>query len=142
MKISTKGRYGLRALIDVAAHEDQCITLKSVAQRQGLSEHYLEQLFSTMKKAGFVTSVRGAQGGYSLNCAPGETSVGDILRALEGSLYPVDCLNSDEKSSCGTGSCSCCVTKPVWEKVYDSVNDVLDSITLEDLVNDYKENTD
>ncbi len=138
MKISSRGRYGLRAMVDLAAHEnDRCITLKSIALRQGISENYLEQLIAALKKAGFVSSVRGAQGGYHLTSDPSTTTVGDILRALEGSLYPVECISEKENTSCGSASCQNCVTKPIWEKLYETQNDILDSIFLQDLVNDY-----
>lgn len=131
----------MRALIDIAAHQSQgCVTLKSVAERQGLSEHYLEQLMAALKKAGFVKSIRGAQGGYHLNCQPSETSVGDILRVLEGSLFPVDCLANDDKTACGNASCHTCAAKPLWEKMYESLNDILDGVTLEQLVQDYAKN--
>ncbi|MDR1542192.1 MAG: Rrf2 family transcriptional regulator [Clostridiales bacterium] len=140
MKISTRGRYGLRALIDLAAREgDACVSLGSIAERQGISEHYLEQLMAPLKKAGYLKSVRGAQGGYMLNKPAEEISVGDILRILEGPLYPVECLSDSEKASCGSGSCSTCVTKPLWEKLYSSVNDVLESYSLSDLAKAYQE---
>lgn len=140
MKISTRGRYGLRALIDLAAYADKkCISIKSIAERQGLSENYLEQLIAPLKKAGYVESVRGSQGGYQLKISADKMSVGNILRVLEGPLYPVDCLADGEGSSCGTGSCESCVTKDIWAKMYDSINEVLESVTLNDLVNDYKQ---
>ncbi len=140
MKISTKGRYGLKALIDIAAHQDDgFITLKSVAARQGISKNYLEQLISILKEAGFVKSVRGQNGGYCLSCEPDKTSVGDILRALEGSLCPVECLTPEEKEVCGSSNCRSCVTRPIWEKIYESLNDVLDSIYLDQLVIEYKQ---
>ena len=139
MKISTKGRYGLRALIDVAAQENAgCVTLKSIATRLGLSEAYLEQIFAALKRGGFVRSVRGARGGYSLSCLPEETSVAHVLRALEGSLYPVDCLSDADKAACGSVGCASCVARPVWEKMYNSMNDVLESMSLASLVKDYR----
>ena len=140
MKISTRGRYGLKAVIDIAVHStENCITLKSISARQGISENYLEQLITPIKKAGFVESTRGPQGGYKLSKDAKEISVGDILRVLEGSLYPSDCISDDEAAKlCNQGSCHNCVTKSVWEKIYNSLNDVLESITLQDLVNDYK----
>lgn len=139
MRISTKGRYGLRAFIDIAAHEaDGYITLKTVAERLGLSEHYLEQLAATMKKAGFLKSVRGAQGGYTVNCDTSETSVGDLLRALEGELYPVSCLSEKKKYRCSLTGCESCVSKSVWTKMYDSLNEVLDSFLLRDMIEEYK----
>ncbi len=139
MKISTRGRYGLRAMVDLASQgENRCISLKSIAERQCISPHYLEQLISALKKAGLVKSVRGAGGGYRLSCNPRDVSVGSILKILEGPLYPVDCLSETETKPCGIGSCEKCVTKPVWEKIYESMNDVLNGITLDDLANDYK----
>lgn len=140
MKISTKGRYGLKAMVDLAAHSDKknCISLKSIAKRQGISEHYLEQLMAVLKKEGFVQSVRGAQGGYILNKDAKEISVGDLLRALEGPLNLVSCVSENDFSSCGTGSCKKCVTKNVWERISNSVSEVVDSITLANLVEDYR----
>ena len=136
MKVSTRGRYGLRAMADLAmaAGDDKCVSLKSVAERQGISEHYLEQLILPLKKAGVVNSMRGAQGGYKLARAAADITVGEILRALEGSLAPVDCIAEGE-ASCGNADCDCCPTKQVWGKIYDSLNDVVDSITLHALVN-------
>lgn len=135
MKISTKGRYGLRAMVDIGFHGAvKCVSLKSIAHRQGISEHYLEQLIALLKKAGYVKSVRGAQGGYLLNIQPAQVSVGEILRALEEKLSPVACLQVHEPDLCGVGSCKNCVAKPVWERMYESVNDTLDSISLEELL--------
>ena len=135
MKISTRGRYGLQALIDLASQEgEKCVSVNSIAERQGISEHYLEQLMAQMNKAGFVKSVRGIYGGYKLNRPPQEITVAEILRAMEGSMYPVECLSDTESNLCGSGNCSGCVTKPVWEKLYDSINEVLESYTLSDLV--------
>ncbi len=140
MKISTRGRYGLRAMVDIAYYgTDKCVSLHSISDRQGISESYLEQLMLPLKKAGFVKSVRGSQGGYSLNRDPKDISVGELLTLLEGSMSPVDCVvEGNHSSSCGDSNCGTCVTKPVWEKIYESVNDVLSSISLYDLVNDYK----
>ncbi len=140
MKISSKGRYGLRALIDLASSdEENCTKLKNIAKRQGISEYYLEQIIAPLKKAGIVKSIRGFQGGYILNKPPAEISVGDILRVLEGPLYPVDCLSENESSSpCGTANCEACATRSVWERIYTSINTVLDSIYLSELVEDYK----
>ena len=137
MRISTKGRYGIRALIDLASHGG-CVSLKSVAERQGLSENYLERLIASLKKAGFVKSVRGAQGGYVLDRRPEDISVAEILRSLEGPLYPADCLSDDENESCGTAVCEQCVMLPVWRKIYYRINDVIESISLSDLLDDYK----
>lgn len=132
----------MRALIDLAAQDDdKQITLKSIAERQGISEHYLEQLIAPLKKAGIVKSIRGAQGGYILNKPADKITVGDIMRLLENSLYPVDCLSDKENVTCGTGNCDSCVTKPIWEKLYESMNEVMESISLMDLVMEYKGNT-
>ncbi|MDR2650550.1 MAG: Rrf2 family transcriptional regulator [Clostridiales bacterium] len=133
MKISTRGRYGLRALIDLASRDGECVSVSSIARRHGISEHYLEQLLAQMNKAGFVKSVRGLYGGYKLNRPAEQITVAEILRTLEGSMYPVECLSDAEVSSCGSGGCAGCVTKPVWEKLYDSINEVLESYTLSDL---------
>jgi len=135
MKISTRGRYGLRAMADLAAQNgSESVKLKSIAERQGISEHYLEQLAAVLKKAGFIKSVRGSKGGYHLNKPPEEISVGEILRALEGPLYPVDCISdASAKDPCGASDCDGCVAKPVWEKIYQSLSGVVDSITLKDL---------
>lgn len=143
MKVSTKGRYGLKAIIDLAisSQNGDCISLKSIAQRQGISESYLEQLISQLKRAGLVMSLRGAYGGYRLAKKPGEISVGDVLRVLEGSLSPVDCIESGQ-AACGTGDCSCCSTKSVWGRMYTSLNAVVDSISIEELMNDEQSRID
>ncbi|MDU4960631.1 MAG: Rrf2 family transcriptional regulator [Sporomusaceae bacterium] len=134
MKLSTKGRYGVAAMYDLALHYGQGpISLKSVALRQGISEHYLEQLMSTLRRAGFVKSVRGAQGGYTLTREPAVISVGDIIRIMEGPIAPVDCLLSDASDNDYCDRAGVCVTRNVWLKVRDSINQVLDSITLDDL---------
>ncbi|MBQ8940794.1 MAG: Rrf2 family transcriptional regulator [Firmicutes bacterium] len=131
MKMSTKGRYGLRAMVDIAVNcgKGECVSLKSVANRQNLSESYLEQLISPLKKAGIVKSTRGAQGGYVLAKSAADITVGEILRALEGPLDIVECDKGT--ASCGSASCKNCVTKNVWEKLSESVNETADSITLE-----------
>ena len=137
MKVSTKGRYGLRAVVDLAVNEnDGQVSLKSVAERQGLSENYLEQLFSSLKKSGLVKSVRGAQGGYLLARPADKITVGDVLRSLEGTLCPVDCIDLEMPSSCDKADA--CVTAPVWAKLRDKINEVVDSISIADLVTDYK----
>lgn len=140
MKLSTRSRYGLRAMVDLAAETEingLAVNIKTIAARQGISELYLEQLFTPLKKAGFIKSARGAKGGYQLNKNAAEISVGDILRTLEGKLTPVDCL-SDSEATCGDSVCKSCVTKGVWEKIYAGINDVVDSITLKQLADDYK----
>lgn len=136
MKISTRGRYGLRAILDIALNStsDACVPLNMVAKRQGISENYLEQIMSDLKKAKLVKSIRGAQGGYILNKEPSDISVGDILRAVEGPLNLVDCNAEKEKATCGTAGCADCKAKDVWEKISDSMNDAADSISLQYLI--------
>ncbi len=134
MKISTRGRYGLKAMVDIALNsgENTCVSLKSIAERTGISENYLEQLISPLKKAQLVKSTRGAQGGYILNKNAENISVGDVLRAVEGPLELVECLSKSE--SCGTGDCESCITRGVWAKLSDSVSEAADNISLAELV--------
>lgn len=137
MKLSTKGRYGLRAVVDLALHaEEEAISLSSIAERQGLSISYLEQLIAKLKKAGIVDSKRGAQGGYILAKTPEEISVGDILRALEGDLHPVDCSEIQGEVKCQ--SSDLCVTKYVWKRISDSINNTVDELMLSELVTEGK----
>ncbi len=132
MKISTKGRYALRLMLDLATYNNgEPISLKDVAKRQQISDKYLEQIIAVLNKAGFVRSIRGAQGGYILKKAPSEYTVGMILRLTEGDLAPVSCVG-DESDECERRNC--CVTVRIWEKIYDAVNDVVDSITLADML--------
>lgn len=133
MKLSTKGRYGLRAMLDLGLNATgQAVSIKSISERQGISENYLEQIIATLKKNGYVKSTRGPKGGYSLMKEPKEISVGDILRVLEGDLNPVDCVEVNEALTCQESQL--CVTKFVWRKISDSINQVVDNITLEDLM--------
>ena len=132
MKISTKGRYALRLMIDLAENSTgDPISLKDVAKRQDISDKYLEQIISVLNRAGFVKSVRGAQGGYLLKKEPQEYTVGMILRLTEGSLAPVACLDGDENDCERQESC---VTLILWKKIYDAVSGVVDHTTLQDLV--------
>lgn len=133
MKLSTKGRYGLRALIDLAVHsEEEAVSISSVSVRQGISESYLEQLVGKMRRAGLVVSIRGAQGGYRLAKPASEISVGDILRALEGNLEAVECPGLNEDRGCEEADF--CVTKYVWQRINESITDAVDGITLDQLV--------
>jgi len=139
VKLSTKGRYGVAAMYDLAMHYGEGpISLKSVALRQEISEHYLEQLMGTLRKAGYVKSVRGAQGGYTLTKDPSQISVGDIIKVMEGPIAPVDCLLTDEISNAYCQRADACVTRGVWVKVRDSITGVLDSISLADLCEEEK----
>lgn len=132
MKISTKGRYALRLMLDLALNDsEKPIRIKEIANRQGISDKYLEQIISVLNKARFVRSVRGPQGGYLLTKKPKEYTVGMILRLTEGSMAPVDCIDEE------LGTCSRmddCATSIVWKKLNDAICDVIDHITLEDLV--------
>jgi Rrf2 family protein len=133
--LSTKGRYGLKMMYELALHNGAGpMSLKEVAQKQQLSETYLEQLIAHLKKAGLVTSIRGAQGGYELARKPEEITVGEIIRVLEGPLAPSECVLDDEPEC---SKADYCVTRLIWEKIRDSINNVIDSITLKDMVNDY-----
>lgn len=132
MKVSTKSRYGLAAMVDLAEQFGKGpVALRNVAARQQLSEHYLEQLMSSLRNAGFVRSIRGAQGGYVLGKDPKEISVGEIVRAMEGPIAPVDCLleASGENNPYCDKTCDC-IRRDIWRKMGDSINDTLDSISL------------
>lgn len=136
MRLSTKGRYGLMAMSQLALEDGSGpISLKYIAEKQNLSESYLEQLFSTLRKNGLLESVRGSQGGYMLTRKPADITVGQILRALEGELGPAECVH-DTISECTKEDG--CATKLVLIKIKDSIDEVIDSITLEDMVNDVK----
>lgn len=137
MRLSTRGRYGLKAMFQLALYYGEGpISLKQIAVEQGLSENYLEQLFSTLRKEGFLHSVRGAQGGYMLSMEPSEITVGQILRALEGNMAPSDCVVEDDDFECSREDR--CVTKLVWMKIKNSIDEVIDSITLQDMIEDNK----
>ena len=133
MKLSTKGRYGLRAIVDLAENsEDGPVSIQSIAKRQDLSDKYLEQLLGKLKKAGLVKSIRGTQGGYQIEGDMADISVGDILRALEGDLTLVDCAGFEKETTCKAAKF--CVTKYVWKKIDDSLEDTVNHITLKELV--------
>jgi Rrf2 family transcriptional regulator, cysteine metabolism repressor len=125
MKISTKGRYGLTIMIELAKkHGDGPLSLKSIAQANDLSEHYLEQLIAPLRNAGLVKSIRGAYGGYVLGNKPSQITAGDIIRVLEGPITPVEGIEDEEP-----------VKRQLWIRIRDAVKDVLESTTLEDLAN-------
>lgn len=133
MKISTKGRYALRLMLDLALQpQEEYISLKDISSRQGISGKYMEQIISQLTKAGYVRSARGANGGYMLTHSADFYTVGMILRLAEGSLSPVACLDSDENTCLRAGRC---VTLEVWERLKKAVDDVVDNLTLQDLVN-------
>ena len=136
MKISTKGRYALRLMLDIAlTGSEEPVPLRDVAERQDISNKYLEQIVTQLSRAGLVRSVRGMGGGYLLTRSPEEFTVGEILRALEGSLARVSC--ADDPGCCGRADQ--CVTQEVWEQIRAAVNGVVDNIALADLVKRHKE---
>lgn len=140
MKISTKGRYAVRVMLDLALHNTgECIKVKEIASRQGISDKYLEQIIAVLNKAGYVKSVRGAQGGYRIARAPEEYTVGMILRLTEGSLAPVACL---EEGYTECERCDTCETLSVWQELYEAVNHVVDGVTIADLVERRKKRMD
>lgn len=140
LKLSTKGRYGLRAFIDLAVcGEGQPVSLGSIAQRQEISVSYLEQLMAKLKKAGLVKSVRGVNGGYSIARPASEITVGDVLRALEGDLIPVECAGIDKSGLAHCNGSSQCVSKIVWKRINDSINETVDSINIGELVQESKD---
>ena len=137
MKISTKGRYALRMLIDLAENQnDGYIALKDIAKRQSISKKYLEQIVPVLNSADILRANRGFQGGYRLSRNPEQYTVGEILRLTEGSLSPVSCLDHDpiECERCGE-----CATLPVWQGLYRVINEYLDGITLQDILDQQKE---
>lgn len=135
MILSTKGRYGLKMMYEFALNYGSGpMSLKEVAHKQRLSDTYLEQLIAYLRKAGLVNSIRGAQGGYELSRPPEEITVGEIIRILEGPLAPSECVIDDEPDCANAGYCA---TRLIWEKIMEGINNVIDSITLRDMVNDY-----
>src|SRR5690554_2480499 len=141
MKLSTKGRYGVRAMFDLAMHAGEgAIALKSVAQREQISEKYLEHLFASLKKAGLIHSVRGAQGGYRLARPAAEITLGDIIRVLEGPVAPTECVVKGSASETCDRSAEC-VMHQVWGRLSDEINAILDSITLEEIVEEQRKLT-
>ena len=140
MKLSTRGRYGLKAMFDLAlGYGEGPISLTSISERQAISVNYLEQLISPLRKASLVESVRGAQGGYMLARKPDEITVGKILTTLEGPLAPTDCVVVDGDDEICDHS-SYCVTKVIYEKIYESITSVVNSITLQHMIDDYNNN--
>ena len=138
MKLSTKGRYGLRAMVDLAVHSaEEPVPLSNIAARQHISENYLEQLIARLKKAGLVTGVRGAGGGYIPSRCAEEISVGAVPLEQEGSLDPVDCPGLSEENGCD--GADVCVTKYVWKRINDSINQAVDEIKISDLVRESRE---
>lgn len=135
MKISTKGRYGLRALIDICIYsESEMVTVKSISERQGISERYLEQIFSSLRKGGIINAKKGSQGGYFLAKKSSEFTIGDILRVLEGDLLLINVENDENEIENF-------MRDRIWNVINKRINNFFDSLTLSDIVDDYKNNS-
>ncbi len=131
MKISTKGRYGTRAMVDIGEHHNEGpVSLRELADRQGISMKYMEQIVPLLKTSGLIRSTRGARGGYVLAKNPGDISLRDIVQALEGSWCLVDCLDDD--SLCDRAKD--CVTYEIWQGIQKAIYNILDSMTLADMI--------
>ena len=132
MKFSTRARYGLRAMVELALNYDQgLVSVRTISQSQGISEAYLEQIMSNLVKSGLVKSNRGVQGGYTLTREPSGILVGEIIRALEGPIVPVECVSTDFPATCER--LEKCVSRLVWQKVKTVLDEALNSLSLEDL---------
>ena len=132
MNITSKGRYALRVMIDLAQHPDEgFVSLKTVAERQDISMKYLEMIVSSLKKGELLESTRGKEGGYRLSRSPAEYSVGEILRCLEDNLAPVSCIR-DGEIQCDKAAA--CVTLPMWKELDELTNAYLDGVSLQDLL--------
>ena len=135
MKLTTKSRYGMNAMYELVTRYGQGpVPLKMIAEKQNIPEAFLEQLMNQLRKAELVTSIRGAQGGYTLSRKPEEISVGEVLYALEGSMAPVDCL-VDEDSPCKNGGCA---GRVLWGKIYAVIKELVDHMTLAELAEEYR----
>ncbi len=140
MKISTKGRYAVRMLLDLAEHQqDGYVALKEIAKRQEISKKYLEQIVPILNKSGLLQTNRGSQGGYRLSKKPEQYTVGEILRLTEGSLAPVACLDQPENLCPRRASCA---TLFVWQGLYRTIEEYLDGITLQDIIDRQKDSYD
>ena len=136
MRLSTKGRYGARAMLDLALNfGKEPILLRDIATRQEVSEKYLEHSMSSLRNAGLVRSIRGARGGYILAKPPSEIRLSEIMEVLEGSMAPVECVNDPEVCH----RADLCVTRDIWEKMKEAIDNILESTTLEDLAERYKD---
>lgn len=132
MKLSTKGRYGVKAMVDLAMHYGESpVSVKTISKRQGISEYYLEQLFSPLRKANLIKSIRGAQGGYVLNKSPKEITVADVMYILEGPIEIADCIEGTDCNNLDS-----CATRLLWGKIKNSIDEVMAGITLQDIVDE------
>ena len=133
MKLSTKGRYGVKAMVELAINYGGApLSIKTISTRQNISEYYLEQLFSPLRKAKLITSIRGAQGGYILSSEPKNIKVSDIMYVLEGPIEIAECIDG-----IACDNIECCATRLLWEKIKNSIDEVMEGVTLQDIVNDY-----
>lgn len=133
MKISTKGRYALRLMLDLATYNTgEPVSLKDISKRQEISEKYLEQIIAILNRAGYVRSIRGAKGGYTLTREPKDITVGMILRETEGDLAPVACVSDTAREECNRTSA--CVTYRIYKQLNDAINGVIDHITVADML--------
>lgn len=133
MKLSTKGQYGVKAMVDLAInYSEEPISIKSISERQNISEYYLEQLFSSLRKADLIKSIRGAQGGYILSREPKDITVSEIMNVLEGPLKLSECLQDGECSNIKV-----CSTRLLWARIKESIDQVTKTTTLQDMVDDY-----
>ncbi len=140
MKISTKGRYALRLMLDLAINDNgEPVQIKDISSRQDISNKYLEQIVSALNKAGLVRSIRGPQGGYMLTRKPENYTVGDILRVTEGSMAPVSCLEFEDNNCPREDNCA---TLMVWKKLDEAIKSVIDTVTLADLVDEQMKMSD
>ena len=136
MKLSTKGRYGLKAIVDIATEYGKGrLSVNQLAEKQGISVAYLEQIIAALKKVGLVDAARGATGGYTLTRPPEEINVGEVLRALEGSTAILDCVGVDDSAEC-TNACHCSA-RPLWIKLQQRIDEVLNTTTIKELADDY-----
>ena len=135
MRISTRGRYALKLMLDLAMNDGEYVSLKGIAQRQNVSAKYLEQIITMLMSAKMIKSIRGKSGGYRLTRQPSEYTVGEILRATEGSLAPISCVEDSPNRCTQSG---CCPTLFFWEGLNRTINEYIDGTTLEDVVNQEK----
>lgn len=134
VKLSTKSTYGLRAMVNIAlGSRNSAISITDIAKREGISVPYLEQLLNTLRREGLIESVRGPKGGYMLSRSAEEITVADIVKTLEGSIYPVNCITNKRDLDSACKRRKGCVPKIVWHKLAKAINDCLESVTLEDL---------
>ncbi|NLL57430.1 MAG: Rrf2 family transcriptional regulator [Firmicutes bacterium] len=135
MRLSAKGEYGVRAMICLALNfSSSPVPLREIAVGENISQQFLEQIFAVLRREGLVHSTRGAKGGYSLAYPPEQICVGDIIRALDGPITPVNCLSEEEKKADRCGRADVCLARSVWEKLRDHINHLLDNISLKDMI--------